>query len=360
MGVCDGFLISHAARWTPEENMRGLPGQPDEISSWANAISWGGSTIVGQTKIEGGSEAFLWTEASGFVMLGDLPGGNPQSRATSASGDGAVVVGTGNADDGQARAFRWTEDEGMVSLGMLPNGANSSCGAISADGRVIAGQSAVPGAGLQAFRWTENEGMVGLGDLPGGSVFSVARGVASHGNVIVGYGLSEEGWEAFRWTEDEGMVGLGSIEESQYSFAWDVSADGTVVVGESKAGGRGRAFIWTPAEGMRNLQEVIQDDLGLDLGTMQELIKASAVSADGRTIVGWGFNDDGGVEAWLVYLGSVCRADFDKNGTVEATDVLAYLQAWQDERFSTDWNYDAIIDTRDIIAFLREWVASCP
>jgi probable HAF family extracellular repeat protein len=230
---------------------------------------------------------------------------------------------------------------------------------ISADGRVIVGASTVLGIGTEAFRWTETEGMVGIGDLEGGSVYSVATDASADGSVIVGQSLSTGGWEAFRWTESEGMVGLGFIEQN-YSYPWAVSGNGRVIVGEARDDGKTRAFVWTQRDGMRNLQRLIVDELGLDIGNMEKLTYARGVSADGSTIVGTGFTRDGQVGAWLVYLGPQCRVDFDQNGEVTAQDVLQFLQTWSDGGLMADWDYNGTVDTRDVIMFLREWVPACP
>lgn len=67
------------------------------------------------------------------------------------------------------------------------------------------------------------------------------------------------------------------------------------------------AFIWDGTYGIRNLRDVLSELLSpagkaaLD-GWM--LNHAAAISADGRTIVGWGTNPNGQREAWLAYLGT--------------------------------------------------------
>ena len=52
---------------------------------------------------------------------------------------------------------------------------------------------------------------------------------------------------------------------------------------------------------MRNLRDVLSGDFGLDL-TGWQLIAASAITPDGRTIVGTGFNSDGNQEAWIATI----------------------------------------------------------
>ena len=82
-----------------------------------------------------------------------------------------------------------------------------------------------------------------------------------------------------------------------------MSADGSVVVGFGVLSDSGvqAAFVWDSANGMRDLQNFLATDLGLDLAGWS-LEQAEAVSADGRTIVGYGTNPSGRTEAWIAII----------------------------------------------------------
>ena len=147
--------------------------------------------------------------------------------------------------------------------------------------------------------------MVGLGDLPGGTFRSEAYGVSSNGSVVVGMSKSDSGREAFRW-ENGVMTGLGDLPGGEFeSYAYDVSADGSVVVGygsiDSDIGPKLDAFIWDAGNGMRSLKDVLEIDFGLDLHNWL-LLKATGISADGLTIVGYGINPYGNTEAWIATI----------------------------------------------------------
>lgn len=291
-----------AFRWTQGTGMVGLgylPGLLGESYAWA--VSGDGSVVVGSSRdtLIDEFEAFRWTEATGMVGLGDFPGGGLRSSASGVSGDGSVVVGVGNRVNGD-EAFRWTEGTGMVGLGYLFGDNYSSASGVSGDGSVVVGFSnnyafdGIP----KAFRWTQGTGMVGLGD------FSDASGVSADGSVVVGSSASANGREAFRWTEGTGMLGLGYISGGGMfgSSASGVSADGSVVVGISdSANALQEAFIWNSTLGMRSLQEVLTNDYGLNL-TGWTLSNATAISADGLSIVGFGLNPSGNQEAWIARL----------------------------------------------------------
>jgi probable HAF family extracellular repeat protein len=262
--------------------------------SIANGVSGDGSVAVGASDISQGSlAAFRWTQATGLLPLGFLPG-EQTSVARAASADGSVIVGFSGL-----QAFRWTETEGLVGLG-----ASSAAFGVSGDGSVVVGFS-TSARGTEAFRWTQQTGLVGLGDLGGAAFQSQATAVSSNGAVIVGASDSATGQQAFRWTQAGGMVGLGDLMGSSASIAQAVSADGSVIVGDSFANfdaSQHIAFIWDSSDGIRNLRDILISQ-GDDL-TGWILSQAKGISADGKTIVGAGFNPDGQPEAWLARLGA--------------------------------------------------------
>lgn len=273
--------------WTSTDGFETISG----IRS-ARAVSYDGTLIAGEGNIAGRYEACSWTFDTGVAGLGVLDGGG-SSVAYGVSLDGSVIVGSSESSAG-TEAFRWTTQGGMVSLGDLPGGeVYSYANAVSGDGSIVVGRAgALSAFSSQAFRWTAETGMVGLGDLtPGGfppesaSFHSSAYGISSNGEVIVGYSDSPAGGvEGFYWTESEGMVGLGYLPGAQRDgIAHAVSGDGSVIVGESAM----RAFYWTENTGMLNLQNMLEDDYGLDL-TGWSLWSVSGISDDGLTMIGNG------------------------------------------------------------------------
>jgi uncharacterized membrane protein len=102
------------------------------------------------------------------------------------------------------------------------------------------------------------------------------------------------------------MVSIGDLPGADYfSIAFATSANGSVVVGasDSAAADLGEAFVWTAGIGMRSLRNILVNDYGLG-GQLSgwTLDAAYGCSADGRTIVGYGFNPAGQPEAWLAQL----------------------------------------------------------
>lgn len=362
--------------------------------SFAEAVSADGSVVVGDSGRSVGYhlEAVRWSTESGMAGLGFLPENSYSSKARGVSADGSVVIGTVERDfppQSGHEAFRWTESAGMVGLGFLSIYPQSQGEAVSADGSVIVGESMNTSGSGEAFRWTESGGMVGLGELTGGDIGSYALGVSDNGLVVVGYSLSASGIDAFHWTESEGMVNLGGYR------AFDVSNDGSVVVGSDgrwtelggwqDIGGTGialtpdgsvvvgsgdGAFIWDESHGTRSIQEMLENEFGLNL-TGWTLNSATGISADGLTIVGTGTNPIGQTEGWIasiVDLGypiegpkpAYLTGDFTGNGNVNLEDFAKLALYWLEDESSVDIrplpNGDSVVDFLDLSVLTEHWL----
>jgi probable HAF family extracellular repeat protein len=94
------------------------------------------------------------------------------------------------------------------------------------------------------------------------------------------------------WSQS--LTWLGVLPDGLHSYAYAVSADGSVVVGWARdAAGEYRAFRWTASRGMEDLNTTYASLL-----TNSHLQRATAISPDGRYIVGWGYN----AERWEAFL----------------------------------------------------------
>ncbi len=289
---------------------RGFHGRPDFCSE-ARDVSADGSVIVGQTATGSRSVRAFRSEA-GTMGLIAMPTPGPSSvvfsEASAVSADGQVVAGEISNADG-IRAFRWTESTGAVPLGTIgdvPVGTSRARG-ISDDGNIVLGESVNPltTSTLEGFRW-ESGVMQGLGGLPGESLRGGAWDVSADGSVVVGRAYSAtEGQRPVRWVNGviEALPHLLDVDGLRIGLASAVSADGRVVVGlEGQViGGNRTAFIWDPENGIRSLQAVLEAELGSQLAGWR-LEWATDISADGRTIVGNGINPSGRREAWIATL----------------------------------------------------------
>jgi probable HAF family extracellular repeat protein len=207
VGAGNGETGQEAFRWSTTGGMAGLGFISGATgSSIAEGVSADGSVVVGISSLEPppNSNAFRWIAAAGMVGLPLLEGAQG-GNAEAISADASVIVGNSNfvsAGPLVPQATKWTETSGAVGLGFLPGfTAGSIAFAVSGDGSIIVGTSE-SSDGAEAFLWNPNEGMRGLRDLlvsEGlglslvGWKLLTATGVSADGSVIVGRGINPGG-----------------------------------------------------------------------------------------------------------------------------------------------------------------------
>lgn len=299
---------NHAFRWTTQGGTQGLGLLPDMTSSYANGISPDGTVIVGIASGSQSGRGFRWSLNGGMVGLDSLTNWAFASpRAVSAGG--SVIVGEASTTNpnGQSAAL-WTASGPQA---FIPEGFYYAKGVdVSADGRTVVGNGGtIDDRGPRAFRRTSGGGFDVLDPIPSRD-YSTARGVSSNGEFVVGYSHSNGATaEATRWTAGGGAQDLGRLPGAYYSNAAAVSGAGTVVVGESfesRVTLDDGAFIWTQATGMRSLKNVLISEYGLanELAAWS-LDFATAISDDGNTIVGYGYNPMGAIQGWIARLDNI-------------------------------------------------------
>jgi hypothetical protein len=259
------------------------------------------------------------------------------------------------------RAVRWVDGgpaENLVSFGGLLSSASSVAYDVSEDGSIIVGWSNMPECCTEAaFRWTEETGMVAL-PLPvefQSYPFNHAYRISGDGRAIFGNvsGLNGPVW---RWTAEEGSRYLGFE-----SWIEDVNHDGSVIVGWSPP------FLWDECAGLRTLREWLLERFDLDMGLTApfRIDSVNGVSADGRTLVGTGFNENGDPEGFVIRLPAVAPGDFDDDGVIDEHDGAALVDSLRGPGSPyppcrrTDLNADGATDLRDFAIFQRRYASAC-
>ena len=227
----DSVGDAHAFLWSSATGMVDLGTLPGYTQSGAAAINDSGQVVGGASYdpkdgTHGARSAFLYTSAGGMIDLGTLGG---YFGAASAINDAGQVVGTSTTappvpdffGTGQpyapTYAFVWSEATGMVNLGTLPGDNTSEATAINDSGEVVGDSQLVKGGGMgeitHAFLYTGEGGMIDLGTLGGED--SAATGVNDSGLVIgdssIDPGNVNAPSYAFIWSKATGMVNLNSL-----------------------------------------------------------------------------------------------------------------------------------------------------
>jgi len=220
------------------------------------------------------------------------------------SGDGSVMAANYGGE-----IYRWTAATGFKDLG-LGDFLDSSIG-ISRDGStIISGHVGSDGYTSPAL-WSAG-GVIDLGHPANGckldNEWGSGYGVSGDGTVAVGLAWYCPGAEGFRWTNNVGMKGL-SHPAGKSRRASGISADGNTLVGFSE----------DPIGGYRRPVRWIAGKAELFAGA-DAIGQASAVSFDGSQIVGQYTTSANGIYAFyysqqhgLVSLGTVSGIATDQS-----------------------------------------------
>ncbi|MFO0897317.1 MAG: hypothetical protein U0836_07825 [Pirellulales bacterium] len=240
--------------------------------------------------------------AADFSGLGFLPGDTQTSSAGGVSADGSVVVGTSYTG-----GYRWTVGGGMTPVDGLSDAVD-----VSADGQSVLGHA--NSAARTPVTWTPS-GVTTLAPLWGPTEIGAARAnaISADGKVVAGralHAIPEVFFPAY-WPHPTTGIKLSYEGKFTNGDALDLSADGSVMVGEITVETPERsyltAFRWTESEGIVPLSAG---------GGFSSSIHASAVSEDGKVIVGTMTNDIGLTQAyrWTQETGAVPLPDLPGGG----------------------------------------------
>lgn len=273
------------------------------------AISGDGSTVLGcHVDVNGNENAARWLGGTSWLDLGSeagaVPCGTSLSGPYGVNGDGSLAVGLlWRAQVCHANAGTWDLVNGGPAL-VLPSvidGPATRANAVNADGSVIVGWQDQLTGERTAAKWVDRVPELILTE--GGDFNGEAHAVSSDGRAIVGEGY-QFGNLAWIWREGKGLLPIGtSNNKDRGTFvALDVSDGGTTAVGFARKGNSTRAFVWRLKTGAAFL-DILLANHGVIIPVGWTLSVASVISADGKTIYGWGFNPDGRVEMFRVTLG---------------------------------------------------------
>ncbi|MBL9001329.1 MAG: hypothetical protein JNK25_09360 [Phycisphaerae bacterium] len=208
-------------------------------------ISGDGSAAGGSIVIAPGlAQGFVWTQHSGFRVLGRLFDTDRAGQVSGLSVDGGVAVGISHRDGDPPAPVRWWPDGRVESLGML-------------------------------IDITFPEGR--------------AEGVSADGNYVVGFtpGNRRGDSRAVRWDAMGVAQDLGVLPGLVDSVGWAISADGRVIGGSCRSNFTGMhvASVWTEEDGMMPLDEYLLGH-GVPIPAGVRLLDCYSVSGDGMSFGG--------------------------------------------------------------------------
>ena len=373
VGYSESEKGPEAFLWTRDGGMVGLGRVPGDDCSIATAVSDNGKVVAGvSVELEfildvKKVEAFVWVRDTGMIGLGTSPPrglfaqagltddqivdailADAKFKADSVpfvsipldvSADGSFVVGLCGYALNEVRLFApfmWTLQGGMVPLRTIDLEYNFSfASAVSSTGSFVAGAKGDYSrndhvGSIAPFFLSRDDHEQSLGNLiqDRHAAAYCPTSISDSGDVVVGVGgestidlaMSHSTlWDVpFRWTRAEGIVPLGgALPEGGPLFATGrgVTPDGSIAVGGSQSSGEPDLgpYVWTPQSGAIRLRDLLVAG-GVEGLEDWKLSPRAGISADGRTIVGWGANPKGKTEGWVATIGT--SADKHRNRAI--------------------------------------------
>ncbi len=257
------------------------------IACSVSAISFDGTVAAGAC------DTFPVTWKGTAPSIFGLTIGTSSATLAGANLDGTILTGTLVASDGFTQhSGLWTSTTPTLLTELGPSTGSNAVG-MSSDGSFIVGNvflsSSAAGLG-QAYRWTRATGVMGLVPLiPGTPAFSQAVGVSANGDKVI---FIAKGFGTAVWTASTNALALLPTTFSPRA----ISGDGTTVVGNDP----NVPALWTGGTTSTDLTARITS-LGVNLGGFV-LNEVTAVSNNGKVLVGSGSSSTGVGQGWVIVL----------------------------------------------------------
>jgi probable HAF family extracellular repeat protein len=304
--VAGNFYSGGTFHWMPTSGVTSIGG------SGVEAVSRDGKTIVGNQLDSRGYEfAALWTGGQTWRLLGGIgPARSCDSLVSAAYGandTGTVVVGLGWDGCSYARAFRWEESTGMVDLGSL-SGRSTRANGVSGDGRVVVGWETTPFGSRQGAKWVDGKEELILGPSGAlGEAFAANRDASFIVGVNCALDTVEGQGTAWTWRSGEG-VKCTSVDRPSWVrpnyyqlYMQATSDDGRVTGGSYAFGLDAESVVWFDGEPVFLRDYLRGHGIPDAFEGWVNTGFVTDVSADGRTLVGYGAGPTT-FQGWIVVL----------------------------------------------------------
>ena len=378
-------------------------------SSYALGVSNDGLTVVGQAN----GNAVVWDRAANTIITVY----NGSSAMPGCDATGAIAVGLTYPYPYQT-PFMWTRQSGFRWL--PPHPESGWCADITPSGAIVAGKARSPSGDNLPASWdlTRNPPVLRTYAVGVGMSAGEAYGISDDGRTIVAFGHGS-GWGyrgvVFRLESDftvdwwsylrpisghrgcipleiseDGSVAVGHSGDiwgggSYYPVMWRAANNwapellanlggnageafdirGGVIIGfSSRPNGERRAVRWRLDTATTQVEDLNQTYAAL-LTDGSVLRSANAFSANGRYIVGWGYNAATRRNEAFLLDTQECpsqNGDVDANGCVDDADLLAVLFNFGNSGNNLgreDTNCDGIVDDADLLTVLFNVGSGC-
>lgn len=259
-------------------------------------ISNSGTRVCGVTLNSGSGlhEMSLYSTTSGtWTPLGGI-GASCSLEISSGwgiTGDGLSLVGLGWLGCTGAHAIQWKQSSGVVTdLGSTVANRSSRANGTDLDGDVVVGWQDASNGFRQGAVWVNGVQTI-ITHAGTGAVLGEAQECSADGTWAVGLGVSSNSFQAYRWSAATLGQSLGMLPgvTNPRGAATAISADGRIIVGYvrpfASPAAFGEGFLWREDLGMVNLTTWAKD-MGIAVPTGTVFALPLAISDDGNVICG--------------------------------------------------------------------------
>ncbi len=319
-GVIVGQDGSTGVRWV-DGVMEVLQGTEEFGNFQPTSVSDDGNFAAGRAFPPGSPfyAAARWTE-DGITDLGELETDDFPVLATAISSAGSIVVGISDP-----QAYRWTERTGMVGLGFLPGfDEYSTTQAISGNGKIIGGQADIGfDDGYVAVYWDEEMNIHEIPSvIPSASVANAVTAANFDGSWLVGLntGSNPSAREIFVWDPVNGSRVLQETMENSFG----VDFKGWQLAGLPSPFNNDGSVFGMSNSGHAIVGVTINPETETQWGWLIRLNPAD-LTLDGSVDV---FDLLQLLDQWGACEPYNCAADINGDGVVDVFDLLALLDSW--------------------------------
>ncbi|WP_300670886.1 T9SS type A sorting domain-containing protein [Soonwooa sp.] len=315
--------------WTKEDGVQNIGVVSRDLLAGQSLIGADNNKIIGfmtNPDTNFNQPGIYDTTTKTWKLLGGLSGASDARIATAwgMTEDGKMIVGLGYINAAESHAVTWEIDGDNVTitdLGTTVPGRASRANTISADHSTIVGWQDSSFGNRDGAYWIN--GVQTLIKSVTGVAVSEPLGVSADGKVMVG-ASGNFPYVYNRETNTYLEIENPLVNNFYRGGATAVSADGKTVIGYYRTwpGGPhlGTGFIWTAEKGRMNLDDYVAS-FGIDTGGLK-LSLPLAISPDGTKIAGQGMNPVNSLPYGFVV--DLANASLAVSNTTEKSDVKIY------------------------------------
>lgn len=347
--------------WTQAAGSAFLP-DGGAVPLHINAASYTGARAAGRTSVSSlGRAPMLWENRQRILLRHTLEGG----QVLGMNADGTMLVGElgTTTPSGWYHAAKWPTQDSFV---MIDDGLwyKSAATDVSADGSSIVGWCLPTSTSSDRQLFLNTPSGTSIIPPPQDFTFPFPRPYGALGEsifitddaatVIAQWQQPGTGWNrVFKYSVASGQwnsIGLPTNEVSVLMTT--ANADGSMIAGFIQRHIQFFGAVWTQQTGWFILNQYLSDE---GLPTLADPVVITGVSDDRLALCaqsgeGW---------SWVVRFDTTCRADYDRSGTLDFADYLAFVDDWSRELPVADFNRDSTIDFFDYLNFVAAFDLGC-